>query len=312
MDRRLIIDVPTPCRLEESLEPNQVNWLMSSIASNYTLLTKYYYYINYNDNFIRNTLKKKNLLTFKRHKDVILVRTGFNLIRHLALNPEHHAKIKELGYSVETFNLENVFHDWYNKLFKFKGHLEPNFREMLKKARPTNRTRLICAQIRIGGGGDTQFMYPNQLKQFWKHIRDNFIVPPGLDDYRLFITADKSIAIEEAEKEFGIDKVVGFKERSFHISNQYIKLAFLEQKRCEKVGELYLDFNMLGACDMGVTSHSGFGLVGILNRANKSDLKNFYIFTNPTEKKKKFVSNKDLSFHQFSQSILYIEFDYLK
>ena len=45
MDRRLIIDLPTPCRLEYSLEPNEIKWLFSSIAANYSRLTKYHFYI---------------------------------------------------------------------------------------------------------------------------------------------------------------------------------------------------------------------------------------------------------------------------
>jgi hypothetical protein len=69
---------------------------------------------------------------------------------------------------------------------------------------------------------------------------------------------------------------------------------------------------MLGVCDMGVVSHSGFGLVGILNRPNKLDLANFYVFTNPTEKKKRLVSNKGLSFHSFNSSLLYIQYSNLR
>ena len=88
MDRQLIIDLPMPCRLEETLEPNKVNWLFSSIASNYFRLPKYNFNIDYNENLIL----KKNFLKFKRHKDVIIVRTGLNLIRHLTLNPDHYAK----------------------------------------------------------------------------------------------------------------------------------------------------------------------------------------------------------------------------
>lgn len=302
MDRRLIIDLPKPCRLEEFLEPNEINWLFSSISSNYSHLTKYHFYIDYNDNFIRNTLFKKNLLKFKRHKDVILFRTGFNLIRHLSLNPEHHAKIKSLGYSVKSFNLENVLNDWYKKLFKLKAHLEPTYLNMRKASKPTNQTKLICAQIRVGGGTDTQFMHPNEVKLFWEQIRRKFIPSLGADAYMLFITTDKSFVIDEAIKEFGNEKIIGFRDRSFHISTK---------NTCNKIGELYLDFDMMGVCDMGVISHSGFGLVGILNRANKLDLANFYVFTNPYEKKKKLVSNKNLSFHRFNSSLLYIEFDYL-
>ena len=36
--------------------------------------------------------------------DVIQIRTGYNLIKHLTLNKQHHAKLKSFGYSLENFN----------------------------------------------------------------------------------------------------------------------------------------------------------------------------------------------------------------
>ena len=157
----------------------------------------------------------------------------------------------------------------------------------------------------IGGSEDKQFLFPNQTKIFWKQIRDKLIT--NNDDYRLFITSDKSNVIDEASKEFSSEKVIGFKDRSFHISNKYMKLPPLNQNECKKVSELYLDFYVLGICDSGVLSHSGFGLCGILNRVNKRDLANFYVFTNLVEKSKNFWSLKNLTFQQFTPEILEIK-----
>jgi len=301
MDRRFIIDVSTPCRLEEAFEPNEVNWLFSSLPSNYSHLSKYRYYIEYSIFYV-NILSKKNFLKFKQNTDVILVRTGYDLLRNLANNPKHHAKIKSLGYSIDTFNIESLFYVWFRKLFKFKPYLESTFQEMLKKLKPNSKTKLICAQIRIGGNKDKQFVYPSQVELFWKKIQDKFIT--NKHDYRIFITSDKSFVIDEALKEFGRDKLIGFKNRSFHISNKYMKLPPLKQNECKKISELFLDFHVLGKCDMGLISHSGFGIVGILNRENKSDSDNFYIFTNPVEKKKDYWSMENLAFHQFNTNLI--------
>ena len=185
----LIIDLSTPCRLEESLEPNEVNWLFSSLPSNYSILKKYRYYIEY-DMLQFNIFKKINFLKFKSQTDVILFRTGYNLIRNLAKNLKHHDKIKSLGYSLDKFDLENVFHDWFKKLFKFKSYLELVYQEMLKKLKPTSQTKLICAQIRIGGNEDKQFVFPNQTIIFWKQIREKLLYNNVY--YKLFITSDKS------------------------------------------------------------------------------------------------------------------------
>jgi len=83
-----------------------------------------------------------------------------------------------------------------------------------------------------------------------------------------------------------------------------MKLPPLKQNECKKISELFLDFHVLGKCDMGLISHSGFGIVGILNRENKSDSDNFYIFTNPVEKKKDYWSMENLAFHQFNTNLI--------
>ena len=124
------------------------------------------------------------------------------------------------------------------------------------------------SQIRIGGSEKKQFVFQNQTKIFCKQIRDKLII--NNDDYRLLITSDKSNLIDEASRELSSEKVIGFKNRSFNISSQYMKLPSLNQNECKNVSELYLDFFVLGICDSGVLSYSGFGLSDILNYIVKS------------------------------------------
>ena len=122
MDRELIININKPCQLEEHFEPNEINWSIKQIE-NYSRLSKYKMFIDYNGDFVRNNLKKVNFLNYKSNKDIILFRTGFNLVKYLTLNSNHHEKIKSLGYSLDTFNLEFLFHSWYRRLFKFNKKL---------------------------------------------------------------------------------------------------------------------------------------------------------------------------------------------
>jgi hypothetical protein len=37
------------------------------------------------------------------------------LIKHLTINKNHHEKIKQLGYSLNEFTIENMIDKWYNK-----------------------------------------------------------------------------------------------------------------------------------------------------------------------------------------------------
>jgi len=278
MNRKLIIKLKKPCPLENYLIPNEIDWSFDHIPG-YQNLSKEAFYISYNDNFVKNDLKNIDFLNFKSNVNVILYRDGFNLIRHLTLNINHLEKIKSLGYSVNNFNIENMFYDFYKRMFKFNKKLDSLFKKTIKKAKPNKNSKLICAQIRIGGNGDLQFTAKENSKKYWQFIKNN--LTSKLNDYKLFVTTDTPELIDEANQVFGNDTVIAFKERSFH------------------------------KCDMGVVSHSGFGLIGILNRKELKDLKNFYVFTNQENLKRKFRNRNDLYFIPFNASILYVEFNYL-
>jgi hypothetical protein len=51
----------------------------------------------------------------------------------------------------------------------------------------------------------------------------------------------------------------------------------------------------------------GFGLIGILNRKEEKELENFYVFTNQDDLMKNWANRKNLAFHRFNTSLLYIE-----
>jgi hypothetical protein len=77
------------------------------------------------------------------------------LIKHLTVNKNHHAKIKQIGYSLNEFTHENLIDKWYNKLFKLNSDLDKKLNGILSKF---NSKRFICAQIRIGGELNNPFM----------------------------------------------------------------------------------------------------------------------------------------------------------
>ena len=212
MDRQLLIKI-TPCELSKYLEPNEIDWSIDHIP-NYENLTKETFYISYNDRFVKNGLKNINFLNFKNQTNVILYRDGFNLIKHLTLNSNHHEKIKSLGYSLNTFNIEQLFYDAYRKLFKFNKNLDRLFNTMLRQAKPNRNTKLICAQIRTGDDGSFQFMARNDTRLFWRFIQNEFT--PKLNDYKIFITTDKSSVIDEAIQMFGNGIKISITKYLFH------------------------------------------------------------------------------------------------
>ena len=194
MNRKLIIRLETPCKLSEHLKPNKINWLFneSYFKSKESSLTKHNLYIHFDFEFVQHKFKRINFIEYNKNKDVIYYRSSLNLIRHLTLNPKHHAKIRSLGYSPEDFNLESRFYEWYNKLFKFNDHLHEMYMQTigLKKSSEKN-FKLICAQIRLGDNGDMQFTARENTKKYWNFIQEKFINSSS-SSYKLFITADTS------------------------------------------------------------------------------------------------------------------------
>ena len=97
---------------------------------------------------------------------------------------------------------------------------------------------------------------------------------------------------------FGVEHAFGLKNNSFHIN--YI------QKRCDYTMKLILDFKLLSMCDMAVVSHSGFGMVGLLNRVyNQNSYQNLYVHSNPDNMRKQFWNRKNLTFVPFNTSLFY-------
>jgi hypothetical protein len=125
MDRKLIISETKPCKLE-----NKLNWTFN--ISNYNNLKKYELNIGYDDHFVRYKLPSIDFTEYYKHIDIILVKTGFNLIKHLTLNKKYHEKIKSIGYSIETFNIESLCFEWTIKLFKFSDKLQIKYNQILK------------------------------------------------------------------------------------------------------------------------------------------------------------------------------------
>ena len=177
---------------------------------------------------------------------------------------------------------------------------------MMKKVKPNKQTKLICAQIRIGGDGDFTFTNRENSKRYWEFIQRNLTFK--LTNYKLFITTDTSSVIDEANNIFRKDTVVAFKERSFHLEFRIPNVEKLSSNECDRISLIYLEFLMLGQCDYGVVSQSGFGLVGILNRKDLKDLKNFYVFTNLENLKKSWSNRNDQNFIPFKNLLLYVDF----
>ena len=132
------------------------------------------------------------------------------------------------------------------------------------------------------------------------------VEPPQreLNDYRIFVTSDTPSVIEDAMHVFGDETVVGTSDTSIQLD----KHSFLGDSECRALTSVFVDFYLLSRCDMGVISHSGFGMYGLLNKKSVSNYQAFYVYTHPGVIGNHFWRREefDLDFFKFEPSIIYV------
>ena len=264
-NRHFIIDLSDPCDFDKIFTPNKVNWRMK----NYNLSGK----TNTSINCIKSYLNCFNDYKSIKNLNVDVIYVTATMLDHLEwyipkqLNLELEKDILRLGLvkDVKDFTLKNMFYKWYNDLFQLEKQLEEKYEKFKHQANLNNHTQIFCAQIRIGGKRDhvevdAHFNPRHVTKLFWNFIRTNLIEN---ENWRLFVTSDMNEVEMEAIKEFGKDKVIRIDGMNTHVGFEK-NLG----KDCSRIEKPILDFHFLKNCDKAAISHSGFGGLGVSNRAH--------------------------------------------
>lgn len=262
-DRYLLIYHVKPCLLNHFFEPS-IYFINKTI--NYDQASKKWYL---NNEDFRKSLSYLN--AFNLTSKYITIRNNLEWIEPLSKNEIYKEKIKELGYTEKNFKIQFLFKNWYSEIFKLNKRLNEKYLKFLKKAKPSNKTKLICAQVRIGDAGGTQFMKRGNLQIYWNYMRTNFI--KNLTDYRIFLTTDTQDIVSEAIKEFGNEFIVTNDGPNNHL-DLFRKLKLND----EKLDKTFLDFHSLQNCHMAIISESGFGKLGVFNRNYPNE--NLAMFSN--------------------------------
>jgi hypothetical protein len=273
--REFLIDMDYPCSLSLMLEPNFVKWNKPIKCYDYFNNT----IINQKEPFTSVRLDKvsnKNFYLLLRDIDIfeyykeanlITIRNNLDWIYAFSFNKHLNHSIYEFGYKPSNFRLYYFFRKFYNNLFKLTPKLQESYEKFIKQAKPDNQTKLICAQVRIGGirpnvAFDQQFTSRNNSKLFWKFIRENFLNINPKQKYKIFITTDTESVEEESIQEFGRNNVVKIDGPFVHIDREEVGNI----SDCSKIEKIILDFHAIQLCDSVVISQSGFGRLGISNR----------------------------------------------
>lgn len=175
-----------------------------------------------------------------------------------------------MGYKISEFRLEKVFKTWYKKLFKFTPELQEIYENSMKSFEKTNKdTKIICAQIRMGGNQlkDPTFKLPKDLTLFWEFLKTNITDNIIDNNYKVFITSDNPDILNNTEHGIDENKIIFNQEASIHTDRTENKNNYGP----------YIDFDLLSQCDGGIMSHSGFGFLALLNN-NNDKCSDFYVW----------------------------------
>lgn len=269
-----------PCKLTQLILPNKVNW-NSKLTRNgqdlqlFSNLTRHYIYAIDKHEY-KLKFSRENILNYESSKDVIIIQGNNDWLSSFAKNKYLKSEILNIGLGPENFNLINLFQKWYDDLFKLTPILQIKYDLIRQNSRATNKTQIICAQIRIGGKRpNVEFDYEyNDLsvtKLFWKFIRETFISQIKDDDWKLFITTDIEQVSDEAIREFGDTKVIKIPGLFTHIDRESNM-----GNDCYRIEKTILDFHFMQNCDKAVISKSGYGKLGTWNRLDP--IKDLFIF----------------------------------
>ena len=198
-----------PCLLSEMFQVNKLNWDIDAWnRTKETAANSETFHLIDNVKFRSDLF---NYTQFDSNKTYVIFKNNVDWLEPLSINPISVTRLKRLGIEPKKFKIQYMFRQWYAMMFKLSPHLELKYKQFQAKAKPSRSTRLICAQVRIGGkrefvAYDGPFTEITNTKLYWKYIRNEFI--RNKTDYKLFLTTDTKYVEHEALREFGSMNVV--------------------------------------------------------------------------------------------------------
>lgn len=291
-ERKFLLKMSKNCDLKAILEPNEINWDYKQF--NLTNFTKVTLNLGKHASQVFKTAKS-DLLSQYSNKNLIVIKSQYMFSKTLTENPHLKVKIEKMGYDKNKFNLAFQFKNWYEKLFRLNQNHRLRYEFLLKKLKPDKNYNLICAQIRIGDHGHRGESDPRISQDFWSFIYTKFLSYKKKSiKYSIFVTSDREYVKTEAKKYFKNYKVVFTNNSSIHID----KLK--RKENCRLWQNVIFDFHFMQNCDIGIVSHSGFGILSMWNRINP--FKDLYVYTkkDQTQLKRNYWLRNNLTFLRYA------------
>ncbi|CAF0995158.1 unnamed protein product, partial [Brachionus calyciflorus] len=297
-DRQFKIKMTKNCDLKKILEPNEINWDYEQVPTKNITVKE----LNLGWNFGLYNLFKDDISLFTNLNttNLIKVKAGMNYANRLRENSNLKEKIEKLGYEQSKFHSAYQFHKWYKQMFKLNKQTQKKYDEFLKKLKPNSHSKLICCQIRKGDPHEREYKEKYQERSFWNFINQTFLNSSNSSsNYRIFVTSDLEYVKLDAKNYFKNNEVFYSENSSVHLDKD------LSKNECHKMESVLFDFHVMQNCDIGLVSHSGYGILALYNRPDP--FKNFYVYSkqvnlnDPNERNNFFLNLKNLTFIKYTK-----------
>ncbi|KAK7103071.1 uncharacterized protein [Littorina saxatilis] len=263
LDRDFKLDMPRPCDVSVFLEPNKVDWVLrpedveqASSRHDVEGIDSHGY------DLVNRMLKADDLQLPELDADIVYVTWNMELVRML----RKHRLAQRVPWLDPKVSLAEVYRHVLKALFKPTPHLQAKIDDM-HRYRPPD-TKLVCAQIRIGGStdfSDTETFNSLQgvqnLMAFLRQYNDTV-------RYRILFASDNVQALNIGKQKFP-ETFMQSAGPITHVDR------YKGHDACAGFGRAILDQVMLATCDVLVISESGLGKIAAFLRNTDDDL---YLF----------------------------------
>lgn len=260
-NRRFVIEMDSPCPLENFLEPNTYDWTMcKSFLEKYKRIS--YKQLDYIDTSkaIVNVLRNSDIVS-EWQETVIGIHINDNVIEHIR---RHNYTRSRLNWLLDTSNVE-AFRLVLNTLFKPKKLIVQDLKHIhMEKVRDKH---LVCAHIRIGRNPsnpidaklDSAVENDSDIFSFFKMYSDR--------KYVIYIASDSDDLKKKAVN--SLENVISIDFTLVHV-DKVKKIDVVEA--CNGFYMALLEQYLLSTCDTLLLTRSNFGRNAAYLRGSSDNL----------------------------------------
>lgn len=261
-NRTLVIDMFSPCRLETSIVPNNVNWLKcKSYALNVPGNSKRL--VSVTDRSKTYTVEQFVSLKEK----VITIEINWFVTHHLQRYVTSN-KINHMQWLVNVRN-EVIIHKVLNELFRPTEHIMSEINNFITKY--ASNKQLVCTHVRMGKNPSI----PNDVD--FRRIANRGIpnvttvlsflkTYSNAKDYTVYVATDADMVRKEALST--IANSVSLNKEIVHID----RINHGKVSGCAGLGDAVTEQVLLSKCDVLLLTRSGFGIMAALWRGQIGQL----------------------------------------